>query len=123
MKPLLKWPGGKSSEIVRFRSMIPGFDRYLEPFFGGGASYGISEQSASYLSWQEVTAGTVSMAAFLTEFDTQLPFFPLVFRNDVLVCSDWITVPESGQCFADCYSNIAQWRMTEESATSENTTE
>lgn len=95
----------------------------LSAFFGGGASYGISEQSASYLSWQEVTAGTVSMAAFLTEFDTQLPFFPLVFRNDVLVCSDWITVPESGQCFADCYSNIAQWRMTEESATSENTTE
>lgn len=39
MKPLLKWPGGKSSEIVRFRAMIPGFDRYLEPFFGGGALY------------------------------------------------------------------------------------
>lgn len=39
MKPLLKWPGGKSSEIVRFRSMIPGFDRYLEPFFGGGALF------------------------------------------------------------------------------------
>lgn len=39
MKPLLKWPGGKSSEIVRFRSMIPGFDRYLEPFLGGGALY------------------------------------------------------------------------------------
>lgn len=39
MKPLLKWPGGKSSEIVRFRSMIPRFDRYIEPFFGGGALY------------------------------------------------------------------------------------
>ena len=39
MKPLLKWPGGKSSEIVRFRTMIPGFDRYYEPFFGGGALY------------------------------------------------------------------------------------
>ncbi len=39
MKPLLKWPGGKSKEISQVYGMIPEFDRYLEPFFGGGAMY------------------------------------------------------------------------------------
>lgn len=39
MKPLIKWPGGKSSEIKYIEKMLPKFDRYVEPFFGGGALY------------------------------------------------------------------------------------
>ncbi len=39
MKPLLKWPGGKSREISQVLDLIPDFDRYLEPFFGGGAMF------------------------------------------------------------------------------------
>ena len=39
MKPILKWPGGKSREIAQIYGMIPPFDRYIEPFFGGGALY------------------------------------------------------------------------------------
>ena len=39
MKPLIKWPGGKSKEMHRFLTMIPEFDRYIEPFVGGGAVY------------------------------------------------------------------------------------
>ena len=39
LKPLLKWPGGKGSEIGRFASLIPDYDRYIEPFVGGGAVY------------------------------------------------------------------------------------
>ncbi|MDO5345641.1 MAG: DNA adenine methylase [Lachnospiraceae bacterium] len=39
LKPLIKWPGGKSSEISRFGSLIPDYDRYIEPFVGGGAVY------------------------------------------------------------------------------------
>lgn len=39
LKPLIKWPGGKSSEIGRFASLIPDYDRYIEPFVGGGAVY------------------------------------------------------------------------------------
>lgn len=39
MKPLIKWPGGKSREIERIKSYIPSFDRYIEPFFGGGALF------------------------------------------------------------------------------------
>lgn len=36
---LIKWPGGKTSEIKEFRDLIPNYSRYIEPFFGGGAVF------------------------------------------------------------------------------------
>lgn len=40
MNPVLKYRGGKSREIPRFSKYIPeSYNRYIEPFFGGGAVY------------------------------------------------------------------------------------
>lgn len=40
MKPLIKWSGGKSSEIIRFRHYYPReFETVIEPFVGGGAVF------------------------------------------------------------------------------------
>ena len=40
MNPVLKYRGGKSREIPRFLTYIPDdFNRYVEPFLGGGALY------------------------------------------------------------------------------------
>lgn len=40
MNPVLKYRGGKSREIPSFLRYIPDdFDKYIEPFFGGGAVY------------------------------------------------------------------------------------
>lgn len=39
MEPLIKWPGGKAREIQHIQALIPDFDRYVEPFFGGGALF------------------------------------------------------------------------------------
>lgn len=40
MKPILKYAGGKSKEIKYFSKYFPSsFDRYIEPFVGGGAVY------------------------------------------------------------------------------------
>lgn len=40
MNPILKYRGGKSREIPRFLQYIPDdFNRYIEPFLGGGAVY------------------------------------------------------------------------------------
>lgn len=39
MQPLIKWPGGKSSEFQIIKKYIPEFNRYIEPFFGGGAVF------------------------------------------------------------------------------------
>ncbi len=39
MNPLIKWPGGKSGEIGKIEKYIPSHNRYIEPFFGGGALF------------------------------------------------------------------------------------
>lgn len=38
-RPLLKWPGGKSTEYEYIKHLIPPHTRYVEPFFGGGAVF------------------------------------------------------------------------------------
>lgn len=40
MKPILKWAGGKTTELDIIKNHIPkNFDRLIEPFLGGGAFY------------------------------------------------------------------------------------
>ena len=40
MKPIIKYPDGKSKEIQQLIKYTPKFEgRYIEPFFGGGAMY------------------------------------------------------------------------------------
>ena len=40
LKPLLKYPGGKSSEWNKIKKCLPkSFDKYIEPFVGGGAVF------------------------------------------------------------------------------------
>lgn len=37
MKPILQWPGSKSAIAQEIIDMMPAdFDRYIEPFVGGG---------------------------------------------------------------------------------------
>lgn len=39
MKPLFKYPGGKSAEYKYFKKFFPIFNIYVEPFLGGGAVF------------------------------------------------------------------------------------
>lgn len=39
MKPIIKWTGGKTSELKEIVKLIPKYNRYIEPFFGGGAVF------------------------------------------------------------------------------------
>ena len=40
MKPFIKWPGGKEKEVKIISECFPKtFDKYFEPFVGGGAVY------------------------------------------------------------------------------------
>ena len=39
LKPLFKYPGGKSSEYKYLKKLFPDFNTYIEPFIGGGAVY------------------------------------------------------------------------------------
>lgn len=50
MKPFIKWPGGKSGQIDNLKDYIPGFDRYIEPFFGSGALFFYLEPQKSAIN-------------------------------------------------------------------------
>lgn len=51
MNPVLKYRGGKTKELPRFVEHIPfEFDRYIEPFFGGGAVYFFLEPERAILN-------------------------------------------------------------------------
>lgn len=39
MQTIIKWPGGKTKEFPYIKDMIPTFNLYIEPFFGGGAIF------------------------------------------------------------------------------------
>lgn len=39
IKPIIKWTGGKYREFALFKDHIPSFERYIEPFFGGGGVF------------------------------------------------------------------------------------
>ena len=51
MKPMIKYRGGKSNEIKNFFKYIPkNYDRYIEPFFGGGALFFYLEPKRSIIN-------------------------------------------------------------------------
>ncbi len=55
MKPMIKYRGGKSREIQNFQKYIPcEYDRFFEPFLGGGAVY-------FYLEPQEAVINDINL--------------------------------------------------------------
>lgn len=39
LTPIIKWPGGKEKELKYINEYLPVFDRYFEPFVGGGSVF------------------------------------------------------------------------------------
>lgn len=39
LAPIIKWPGGKEKELKYINEALPTFNRYFEPFVGGGSVY------------------------------------------------------------------------------------
>ena len=51
LKPLIKWSGGKSDEIKNFEKYFPlNYERYIEPFVGGGSVYFYLNKENSVIS-------------------------------------------------------------------------
>jgi DNA adenine methylase len=50
VKPLLKWPGGKERELARILPFLPAYERYVEPFLGGGALFFALEPAEALVS-------------------------------------------------------------------------
>lgn len=76
MNPLIKWPGGKSGEINKIKKYIPKYDRYIEPFFGGGALF-------FYLNPRRAAVNDISQS--LTQFYGLIKSQDRLFY-DMLLC-------------------------------------
>ena len=64
MKPIIKWSGGKSQEIKFFKHKIPKtYDRYIEPFIGGGGLFFNLEKNNSVIN--DVNFELVSLYSLL----------------------------------------------------------
>ena len=50
MRPIVKWPGGKSREMARIAALMPVHDLLAEPFVGGGALFFRLEPRAALLN-------------------------------------------------------------------------
>lgn len=51
LRPIIKWTGGKFDEFALFSDQIPEFERYIEPFFGGGGVFfALQPQVKSYIN-------------------------------------------------------------------------
>ena len=65
MNPLIKWAGGKSDELKHIKYTIPQFNRYFEPFLGGGALYFELEPQKGYVN--DVSADLILFYKLLKE--------------------------------------------------------
>lgn len=90
MNPIIKWPGGKSGEISKFEALIPSFERYVEPFFGGGALYfylkpqkaAINDISKSLMQFYElVKAQDPDLYAYLLCYNSSFQRLQQICRN------------------------------------------
>lgn len=89
MKTIIKWPGGKTREIDKIEHLIPEFDRYIEPFFGGGALYfHLAPKSAAI---NDISASLMQFYSLIKDQDRKLYDLLVCYNNSfnnlVEVCS------------------------------------
>ena len=89
MNPIIKWPGGKSREIDKIRPLIPEYERYVEPFFGGGALFFYLQPKNAVIN--DVSESLIQYYNLIKTQDrdlyTLLMCYNNSFNNIVNVCS------------------------------------
>ena len=68
MNPIIKWPGGKSGEIVEIEELIPSYQRYVEPFVGGGAVYFYLPNSKAIIN--DISVNLVNLYELIKQSDS-----------------------------------------------------
>lgn len=80
MKPFLKWPGGKASELNFININKPKkINKFVEPFVGGGAVFfDISDYNEAYIN--DISKELISLYLFAQENNTD--FFDILYSID-----------------------------------------
>ena len=79
VKSLIKWPGGKSREIAQIEDLIPSYDRYIEPFFGGGAVFFNQKPNHSYIN--DISTNLVSFYKLVKDNDISFKNYLNLYSN------------------------------------------
>lgn len=87
---LIKWPGGKSREIKYIEHLIPKHDRYIEPFFGGGAMFFYLKPRAAIIN--DISRDLMTFYSLIKEQDADFKKYLLqyctLFENILLACDE-----------------------------------
>jgi len=90
MNPLIKWSGGKAGEISKIEPYIPNYNRYVEPFFGGGELFFHLKPNNAAIN--DISSSLIEYYSLIKKQDRQLYNLLLCYNNSftnfLKVCSD-----------------------------------
>lgn len=90
MHPLIKWPGGKTRELEKIEKYIPQYDRYIEPFFGGGALFFSLKPKKAAIN--DISSSLVEFYELIKRQDQQLYGLLMCYSNSfvnlIKVCEE-----------------------------------
>lgn len=82
----------------------------LSPIFTGEANYGMSEDDAAMLKYDDFKNGNCELMDFINTFSDDMPFVPLVYRNAVLSYTKSMKCDFKG-CDTDVFYDIETWSL------------
>lgn len=82
LQPIIKWPGGKEKELKYILPSLPKFDRYFEPFVGGGSVFMAIQAKEYYIN--DFSSELVSLYNYIATSDKAF------FRYVELIDQSWI---------------------------------
>ena len=82
LQPIIKWPGGKEKELKYILPNLPKFDRYFEPFVGGGSVYMAVQAREYYIN--DFSSELVSLYNYIATSDKAF------FHYVELIDKSWI---------------------------------
>ena len=110
MNSIIKWPGGKSREIDKIIDLIPEkYDRYVEPFFGGGALYFHLKPKAAAIN--DISASLMDFYRLVKTQDQELYTLLMCyhdsFQNLLLVCE------QNAKALLEIFDSLQNCQLTE----------
>lgn len=110
LNAIIKWPGGKSRELDKIKDLIPDtYDRYVEPFFGGGALY--FDLMPKKAAINDISASLMDFYRLVKVQDAELQELLLCyngsFQNLLLVCE------ENTDALLDIFARLQNSELTD----------
>lgn len=82
LQPIIKWPGGKEKELQYILPNLPKFNRYFEPFVGGGSVFMAVQAREYYIN--DLSSELVTLYKYIATSDNAF------FRYVELIDKSWI---------------------------------